>query len=87
MNYYTVKEGAIALGTSPKTVYDYVKEIEENTPHRFGRMFRGHYFLGNPRKEKVISDRDIFLLEQLHDFIEVDKIHKEEAVQIIFAAE
>ena len=85
MVYYTVSEAAKELEVSSKTVYEYVKEIEATTPHQFGRMFRGHYFLGNPRKEKVISARDLQLLGQLLDFIEIDKVKPAEAIHELFA--
>lgn len=63
MEYYSVKEVARFLGLSTRKVYTLIKEIEDTTPHQFGRLHRGRYYKGNPRKEKVISERDLKLLE------------------------
>ena len=85
IKYYSVSEAAKELNLSSNTVYKLIKEIEEHTPHQFGRMFRGHYFLGNPRKEKVVSAPDLQLLGQVQDFMGTDIAIRHEAILEIFA--
>lgn len=65
MEYYSVKEAAEKLKIPTRRLSEWINKIEETTPHQFGRMFRGRYFMGNPKKEKVISSRDYELLGQL----------------------
>ena len=87
MVYYTISESVkelAALEISARSLYDLVREIEEHTPHRFGRMFRGRYFMGNPRKEKVISARDLELVKQTLEYIGMCEMKKLEAIHKVF---
>jgi len=63
MKYFSVKEVSDQLDLSVRKVYELIAVIEKETPHQFGRMFRGNYYRGKERKEKVISERDLLLVK------------------------
>jgi len=65
MNYYTVKEISGLFQMPSRQLYDMMDQIESSTPHRFGRLFRGRHYRGHPKKEKVISIRDVELLKDV----------------------
>jgi len=85
MMYYSITEAAKEIGVIPRRLYEVVSKIEEKTPHQFGRMWRGHFYRGHKKKEKVISERDLLLIQKTYDLVNVQNKKIGEAIELIFS--
>lgn len=85
MNYYSVNEAAEKIGVVPRRLYEVIRQVEETSPHQFGRMWRGHFYRGHKKKEKVISERDLLLIKQIYEVVNSQNKKIEEAIQLIFS--
>ena len=68
MKYYSVPEMVKELTEfrkSKQQIYQLIKDVEDKTPHRFGRMFLGNYYRKHQRKQKVVSERDLVMLKKI----------------------
>ena len=87
MRYFSIKEVSEQLNIREREVYRIIKDIEDTTPHRFGRMFRGNYYRAKERKEKVVSKRDLLLLIQIQKVLsEKETITFDRVIQKCFGS-
>ena len=86
MKYYSILEVVEELKELKKTkrqIYQLIKDIEDDTPHRFGKKFCGRYLYENERKEKVVSERDLKILKKIIE-MNIRGMSKKELIQKAF---
>lgn len=79
MKYYSIQEvveEVKGFKKSKQQIYQLIKDVEENTPHRYGKMFRGNYYRGHKRKEKVVSERDLMILKKILEKVDQGALKK-----------
>lgn len=97
MKWYKPSEACEKIGVPKRTLYRWIRKIEERTKYRFSRKINEEnpwYVDGIPKKQLFLDEEDIQLLSQLHsDFFEknlpldyaVDKIFMlEEEFELLY---
>jgi len=84
MNYLTVLEASRNLNIPKRKLYDYIKKIEERSNYKFDREHSGHFSFGKPKKQIVITAKEVELFKSFIQMITIEKKTLTRAINEIF---
>lgn len=86
MEEYTIKEAAEELDITTRCLYGWINRVEAGTPYRFERGFRDKYFMGNPRKQLIITEGDMEKLKNLQRLMRDPKVGMKKALFQVYCS-